>query len=169
MIARSPEHTSDVVALTLPGLPGHDSNLEAMIGAWSLRTERIAILALLGPVEYVGQHKVPIFRVTTFGAIEGISGARRVGLQRDMFMVGRLDVRDMREIDPWQGIGAARSRVRTTLRRARNTAAKVDAAIPAWNAHVAKRAREAEERRLAEERARIEAEPVDEDLAFFTG
>ena len=146
-------------------IPAYDSNMEAMLDAWGLHMEGIRILALRGPIEYVGEHKVPIFEASTFGAI-GVKGDRKCGIQHGVYVVGRIDVKSLAEnpaLEPYHS-----SRVRSTLRRARNTAQMVDAAIPAWDAHVTERAREAEERRLAEERARWEAEPVDEDLAAFT-
>ena len=65
-IARSPEHTSDVVTITLDGIPPFDSNLAAMLNAWGLRFEKIQVLALEGPVG---------------------------GIQRDVYVVGRRDVR----------------------------------------------------------------------------
>lgn len=172
-IARSPDHTGDVVTIEAD-VPPYDSNLDAMVDAWGLRMEGIRILALRGPIEYAGEHKVPIFEAATFGEIE-VRGTRVCGLQPKVFVVGRLDVRAIETLDLGDGGTVTKvaletthaSRVRTTLRRARNTAALVDAAIPAWDAHVARLAREAEEKRLAEERARIEAEPVDEDLAAF--
>ncbi|RYB01895.1 hypothetical protein [Lichenibacterium ramalinae] len=167
VIAPSPEHTSDVVTISLPGLPGYDSNLDAMIEAWGIRSDRIVLLRLVGPVEYVGTHRVPILQGTTFGAIEGQTGKRAIGLQRDVYIVGRMDVRETPGFAPYRSIGDQRSRVRTTLRRARNTALVVDEWIPHWDEHVADLARKAEEKRLAEERARIEVEPVDEDLAAF--
>ena len=173
-IVRSPDHTSDVVTIEAD-VPPYDSNLEAMVNAWRLRMEGIRILALRGPVEYVGEHRVPIFEASTFGEIE-VRGTRVFGIQPSVFIVGRIDVRHVSTLDIGGGETVTKvaletthaSRVRTTLRRARNTAAMVDAAIPAWDAHVARLAREAEERRLAEDRERFEAEPIDEDLAAFT-
>ncbi len=165
-VARSTENSPDVATITLPGLPDDDPNCDAMVEAWGLRTDRIAILGLIGPVEYVGEHKVPVFKVTIFGNTWGPNEAGRIGLQRDVYMVGRLDVCDMRRADPWRGVGCVHSHVRKTLRRASNLALLVDDAIPSWDAHVAKRVRE-EEQRLAEQRAREEAEPIDDTLSAF--
>ena len=127
--------------------------------------EGIRILALRGPVEYVGQHRVPVFEAATFGAIGG-KGDRRCGIQHGVYVVSRIDSRSLAENPALESYHA--SRVQTTLRRARNTAQMVDAAVPAWDAHVARLAREAEEKRLADERALFEAEPADDDLALFT-
>ena len=164
-IARSPDE--DVVDITINSNHTYDSNLQAMIEDWGIQIERIIILRLAGPIQYVGDHKVPIFLATTFGEKESENGSPRIGLQEDVYIVGRVDVREPPNFELAIGVGGNRSRVRTTIRRARNMARKVDAIIPAWDAHVVQRAREAEEKRLAEVAEAAVAEPVDDELCFF--
>ncbi len=135
-IVRSPDHTGDVVTIEAD-LPPPNEHLDAFIDQWRLRMEGIRILALDGPVERVGEHQVPIFEAATFGEIE-VRGTRVFGIQPRVFIVGRIDVRQIETLDLGGGQAVTKvplgtthaSRVRTTLRRARNTAAMVDAAIP---------------------------------------
>ena len=153
-------------------LPLDDPMLPTLLEQWGIAVERVTVLSLEGPVETIGA--VPIFRAVVFGYTERTDGERRHGVNNDAWIVGRMDVcRTYRMPGPreWSQCGcqeAEGERVRGTLKRARNIARKVAAALPDWEDYCSWKARRDE---AAAEARRLAMEPdlttEDEGIAAF--
>jgi hypothetical protein len=150
-------------------IPPEDSLLPSLLTQWRIDIRHIQVLALTGPIETVG--RVPIFQSVVFGRTQHADGRVRDGLNRAAWIIGRHDVRqtlpDCHGSDPWSistGPTVVRDQaVRGTLRRARNTAKRVMAALPEWEKYSSWRA---EKMRILEElRRSAECESIaEEDL-----
>ena len=168
-IDRAMEADRVVARVTIDGLPLDDVMLPTLLEQWGLRFRHIRILSLEGPVEIIG--RVPIFRGSVFGNIEGINGRAAHGFSRDAFFVGCVGVgavvRSLTDgsirRDLYCPMRYERSRIRDTLRKARNTAARVERLMDDWEEYLAWTARQthnAEQARLEAER---DAEEVEDE------
>lgn len=170
-IVRSAEHTRDVVLIEVD-LPPGDDLVPTRLAEWGISVDRVEVLSFAGPVETVGD--VPIFVAMVFGRTEHADGRKRDGMNWDAWIVGRMDVREVERLpEPWVwrsfvgAVVAGDDRVRGSLRKARNTARLVSAAVAEWDEYC--RWKEAKDRAAAEaaRRAAEAAEPVDEGLMSF--
>ena len=154
----------DGVMRIMADLPPDDPMLPTLMEQWGIAIERVTVLSLEGPVETVGN--VPIFHAAVFGYTERADGERRHGVNDDAWIVGRMDVRrTYRMPKPWQwsqsGEPVTRwGGVRGTLKRARNTAREIAAALAEWEEYSAWKARRDE---AAAEARRLAMEPDHED------
>lgn len=148
----------------LADLPPEDPMLPTLLEQWGIAIPKVTVLSLEGPVETIGS--VPIFKAAVFGYTERADGERCHGLNNDAWIVGRVDVCHTRRMPApnWsQNPGARVARydgVRGTLKRARNTAREVAAAMPEWEEFLAWKTRQAQ----AAEDARLEAERKAEEI-----
>lgn len=141
-------------------LPPPDLMSPILIEQWNLTHAHIPILALEGPIDTIGE--VPIFKAIVFGNTERSDGCRRSGFNKDAWIVGRQDVREVIRcydgVSPWAmeygPIVVRKQAIRGSLRRARNIARRVADALPEWDRYVAWRA----DRVADAERARLDAE-----------
>ena len=135
-----------LVGTAIP-LPEPDPFLDRFIALYGLTDLPATILSLDHVEDCEG---VPICKGVIYGSTGGIVGSEptRYGLQADVFMVGRLDVRDVgRRSAAWSHAPnafvhtvQARGHMRRTLKRARFTARRIAAAIPDWEAYQAQQA-----------------------------
>lgn len=170
-IVRSIEYTRDVVRIEVD-LPPCDDLLPTRLAEWGITIDRVEVLSFEGPVETVGE--VPIFKAVVFGHTEHADGRKRHGINRNAWIVGRMDVRWVERLpEPWiwqtfvGPVVAEDDRVRGSLRKARNTARRVSVEIVEWEEYCVWK--ETKDRAVAEaaRRAVEAAEPIDEGLLTF--
>ncbi len=151
---------NDIAAHVSASIPAPWSINETLVEPYSLQS----IPAFIVDVLPVGSHGViPIYKAIILGRTFDDDRERPAGLRRDVFIVGRVDVRYVSRFQiPGDVVGTLLGHVRNTHRKALATARKVEAALADWNDFcAAKGKRDVLARARREERRLLKREKED--------